>query len=73
MVFFALVIQSQLDGAGLKVTALINATDSINQKSRQIIHHIEVFDSKGNFSKVLNLDGTINRDKTLKGLGRVLK
>ncbi len=34
--------------------------------------HLEVFYSKGKFSKVLNLDGTINREKTLKGLGRML-
>ncbi|CAD5900215.1 T7SS effector LXG polymorphic toxin [Carnobacterium maltaromaticum] len=35
--------------------------------------HLEVFDSNGKFRKVLNLDGTINIDKTAKGMGRILK
>jgi len=30
--------------------------------------HFEVFDKKGRFEKVLNLDGSINRDKTIKAL-----
>lgn len=33
---------------------------------------LEVFDSNGKFRKVLNLDGTINIDKTAKGMGRKL-
>lgn len=35
--------------------------------------HLEVFDKNGKFLKVLNLDGTLNLDKTTKALGRILK
>ncbi|OEG23490.1 hypothetical protein BCR24_11425 [Enterococcus ureilyticus] len=35
--------------------------------------HLEVFNSNGRFQKVLNLDGSINVEKTAKGMGRVLK
>ncbi|MFD2388556.1 hypothetical protein [Enterococcus rivorum] len=35
--------------------------------------HLEVFNSKGKFEKVLNLDGSVNVDKTIRGLGRRLK
>ena len=35
--------------------------------------HIEVFDKKGNFRVVLNLDGSINEAKTKKAIGRRLK
>ncbi len=35
--------------------------------------HLEVFDSQGKFIKVLNLDGTINQEKTNSGKGRTLK
>ncbi|SCZ66290.1 MULTISPECIES: DUF637 domain-containing protein [Photorhabdus] len=36
-------------------------------------NHLEVFDSKDKFKFVLNLDGTINDDKTRAGKGRRLK
>lgn len=35
--------------------------------------HIEVFDKRGNFKAVVNLDGTINRAKTDAAVGRKLK
>jgi len=35
--------------------------------------HIEVFDKRGNFKAVVNLDGTINKAKTDAALGRELK
>ncbi|WP_429951351.1 hypothetical protein [Enterococcus sp. AZ101] len=35
--------------------------------------HLEVFNSSGKLEKVLNLDGSVNADKTRKALGRVLK
>lgn len=35
--------------------------------------HLEVFDKNGNFRTVLNLDGSINLDKFIKGHGRILK
>ncbi|MHC8514734.1 hypothetical protein [Sporosarcina sp. ITBMC105] len=35
--------------------------------------HLEVIDKKGNLKYVLNLDGTLNPDKTKKALGRVVK
>ncbi|MDF7667823.1 hypothetical protein PT273_08225 [Orbaceae bacterium ESL0727] len=35
--------------------------------------HIEVFDKRGNFRAVLNLDGTINEAKTKAAEGRKLK
>ncbi|MGX7419695.1 hemagglutinin [Carnobacterium gallinarum] len=35
--------------------------------------HLEVFDSNGSFKEVLNLDGTVNRDKTIKAAGRIIK
>ncbi|MDR9571771.1 filamentous hemagglutinin [Streptococcus sp. 27098_8_113] len=34
--------------------------------------HFEVFDKRGNFKSVLNLDGTLNTDKLLKAKGRKL-
>lgn len=36
-------------------------------------NHIEVFDKRGNFKAVLNLDGTINKSKTEAATGRNLK
>lgn len=33
-------------------------------------NHLEVFDSKGKFKAVLNLDGTINKVKTEAAKGR---
>ncbi len=35
--------------------------------------HLEVFDKNGNFKAVLNLDGSVNIDKTKAGQGRKLK
>lgn len=35
-------------------------------------NHIEVFDKRGNFKGVLNLDGIKNEDKTRAGQGRKL-
>lgn len=35
--------------------------------------HLEVIDKTGNVKYVLNLDGTLNPDKTKKALGRVVK
>ena len=35
--------------------------------------HLEVFDKRGNFKVVLNLDGTVNRAKTDTATGRKLK
>ncbi|MGT3221010.1 VENN motif pre-toxin domain-containing protein, partial [Yersinia enterocolitica] len=35
--------------------------------------HLEVFDKSGNFKAVLNLDGSVNIDKTKAGKGRKLK
>ncbi|WP_238981777.1 hypothetical protein [[Enterobacter] lignolyticus] len=35
--------------------------------------HLEVFDKRGNFKAVLNLDGSINREKTQAATGRKLK
>ncbi|RAS80687.1 pre-toxin TG domain-containing protein [Priestia endophytica] len=35
--------------------------------------HLEVIDKTGNVKYVLNLDGTLNQDKTKKALGRVVK
>lgn len=35
--------------------------------------HLEVIDKTGNVKYVLNLDGTLNHDKTKKALGRVVK
>ena len=34
--------------------------------------HLEVFDKRGNFSTVLNLDGTYNKEKALRGRGRTI-
>ncbi|MBW3804769.1 hypothetical protein GL273_02865 [Aeromonas jandaei] len=36
-------------------------------------NHLEVFDKRGNFRVVLNLDGTINEAKTKAAEGRKLK
>lgn len=36
-------------------------------------YHLEVFDKNGNFKTVLNLDGSVNFDKTKAGQGRKLK
>jgi len=35
--------------------------------------HVEVFDKRGNFKAVVNLDGTINKSKTDAAIGRKLK
>ena len=35
--------------------------------------HLEVFDKNGKFKLVLNLDGTLNQDKTKKAEGRSLR
>ncbi|WP_434524327.1 hemolysin BL-binding protein [Photorhabdus asymbiotica] len=36
-------------------------------------NHLEIFDKRGNFKVVVNLDGTINQAKTDKAMGRKLK
>lgn len=35
-------------------------------------NHLEVFDKRNNFKYVLNLDGSLNKDKTMKAQGRKL-
>lgn len=35
--------------------------------------HLEIIDKAGNVKYVLNLDGTLNSDKTKKALGRKIK
>ena len=35
--------------------------------------HLEVFDKNGNFIKAINLDGSLNHDKTANGYGRSIK
>lgn len=36
-------------------------------------NHLEVFDSRGKISRVLNIDGTINQAKTLQSIGGLRK
>lgn len=36
-------------------------------------NHLEVFDKRGNFKAVLNLDGSVNQAKTDAAMGRKLK